>query len=82
MGLHDIKRYSGSLAIRAGADILTLQQHMNHANIATTLKHYCRPQTGDLVTKIKPPIPVDTPTPPSEPDKPILRIFDPDKLAM
>lgn len=57
VGLHDLKRYSGELALRAGATMLELQQHMDHADIKTTLEHYCRPQTRDLVNRITVPIP-------------------------
>ena len=55
--LHDLKRFAGILALRAGASPLELQQHMDHADLATTLKHYCRPQTTQLVQRIKVPIP-------------------------
>ncbi|MDR0328345.1 MAG: site-specific integrase [Planctomycetaceae bacterium] len=55
--LHDLKRFSGILALRAGATPLELQQHLDHANLSTTLKHYCRPQTAQLVQRIKIPIP-------------------------
>jgi integrase len=57
MGLHDIKRFSGELALRAGADVLQLQAHMDHTNIKTTLRHYCRPKTRNIVDKIVIPIP-------------------------
>lgn len=57
LGLHDLKRFSGELALRAGASVLELQQHMDHANIKTTLEHYVRPQTRDLVDRINVPIP-------------------------
>jgi integrase len=71
MGLHDIKRFSGELALRAGADVLLLQAHMDHANIKTTLNHYCRPKTRNLVNKIVVPIPntnqePEPPTPPTD----------------
>jgi len=59
VGLHDLKRFSGELALRAGATELELMQHMDHANISTTLKHYCRPKTTDLVTRMKVPIPME-----------------------
>jgi integrase len=55
--LHDLKRFSGELALRAGATPLELMQHMDHANITTTLKHYCRPTTTGLVKKLKVPLP-------------------------
>ncbi|MDR2116029.1 MAG: tyrosine-type recombinase/integrase [Planctomycetaceae bacterium] len=65
MGLHDLKRFSGDLAIRAGASDLELMQHMDHTNISTTLKHYCRPKTRNIVNKIVVPIPnTNTVTPP------------------
>ncbi|MDR2756852.1 MAG: site-specific integrase [Planctomycetaceae bacterium] len=70
MGLHDLKRFSGDLALRAGASDLELMQHMDHENISTSLKHYCRPKTRDLVNKITVPIPNTdnvTPLPPSPP---------------
>jgi integrase len=54
--LHDLKRYSGDLLIRAGATVLELQQHMDHANINTTLKHYARAQTKAVVSRMKVPI--------------------------
>lgn len=57
LGLHDLKRFAGELALRAGATVLELQQHMDHANIKTTLEHYVRPQTRDLVGRIQVPIP-------------------------
>jgi integrase len=57
--LHDLKRYSGELALRAGATVLELQTHMDHSNINTTLKHYCRPTTRKLVQKIVVPLPKD-----------------------
>ena len=65
LGLHDLKRFSGELALRAGATQLELMQHMDHANIATTLKHYCRPKTTKLVQKMKVPIPMEF-VPPEE----------------
>jgi integrase len=55
--MHDIKRFSGELVLRAGATPLELQQHMDHANIATTLLHYCRPQTTNLIRRIRVPLP-------------------------
>jgi integrase len=56
--LHNLKRFAGILALRAGASPLELQQHMDHASLETTLKHYCQPETADLVRKrIKVPIP-------------------------
>jgi integrase len=55
--LHDLKRFSGTLALRAGATVLELQEHMCHANISTTLLHYCRPQNRKLIEKIKIPLP-------------------------
>jgi len=55
--LHDLKRFSGELALRAGATPLELQQHMDHADIRTTLTHYCRPVTTALVCKFKYPMP-------------------------
>jgi integrase len=55
--LHDLKRYAGTLALQAGATPMELQQHLDHANLTTTLKHYCRPQTRELVQRIKVPIP-------------------------
>jgi integrase len=55
--LHDLKRFSGTLALRAGATVLELQDHMCHANISTTLLHYCRPQNRKLIEKIKIPLP-------------------------
>jgi hypothetical protein len=57
IGLHDLKRYSGELALRAGASVLELQQHMDHTRIETTLNHYCRPKTTALVGKIHVPLP-------------------------
>ncbi|MDR0611223.1 MAG: site-specific integrase [Planctomycetaceae bacterium] len=67
MGLHDIKRFSGELALLAGADVLQLQAHMDHEDINTTLKHYCRPKTQNMVNKIVVPIPKnETVTPPPE----------------
>jgi hypothetical protein len=73
MGLHDIKRFSGDWAIRAGTSDLELMEHMNHESLSTTLKHYCRPKTRNIVDKIVIPIPNQTiipcpPTPP-EPEK-------------
>jgi hypothetical protein len=70
MGLHDVKRFSGELALRAGADVLLLQAHMDHANIKTTLNHYCRPKTRNLVDKIVVPIPNQKikPSPPTPPE--------------
>ena len=55
--LHDLKRFSGELALRAGATPLELMQHMDHANLTTTLLHYCRPTTTGLIKKLKVPIP-------------------------
>jgi hypothetical protein len=55
--LHDLKRFSGELALRAGATPLELMQHMDHSSIKTTLKHYCRPTTTGLVKKLKVPLP-------------------------
>ena len=55
--LHDLKRFSGELALRAGATPLELQQHMDHASLTTTMKHYCRPQTRELLNRIVVPIP-------------------------
>ena len=55
--LHDLKRFSGELALRAGATPLELQQHMDHADLKTTLTHYCRPTTTTLVRKFKVPLP-------------------------
>jgi integrase len=55
--LHDLKRFSGELVLRAGATPLELQQHMDHANIATTLLYYCRPQTTNLIRRIRVPLP-------------------------
>jgi integrase len=76
MGLHDIKRFSGELALRAGADVLLLQAHMDHSNIKTTLNHYCRPKTQNMVNKIVVPIPKnETVTPPPLPPEP-----EPEKL--
>ena len=49
--------YDGELALRAGATPLELMQHMDHANIRTTLLHYCRPTTTGLIKKLKVPIP-------------------------
>jgi len=66
LGLHDLKRYSGELALRAGASVLELQQHMDHANIATTTRHYVRPQTTELVGRLKVPIPEIPPDPLAE----------------
>jgi len=54
--LHDLKRFSGELALRAGATPLELMQHMDHRNITTTMKHYVRPQTKELISRIKVPI--------------------------
>jgi integrase len=73
MGLHDLKRFSGDLAIRAGASDLELMAHMDHASLDITLKYYCRPKTRNLVNKIIVPIPdndqePEPPTPP-EPEK-------------
>lgn len=59
LGLHDLKRFSGELALRAGATVLELQQHMDHANIRTTMDHYCRPENRQLVDRIIVPIPDD-----------------------
>ena len=53
--LHDLKRFSGELALRAGATPMELQQHMDHADLRTTLEHYCRPTTTNLVNKFKVP---------------------------
>jgi hypothetical protein len=67
MGLHDTKRFSGTLALRAGASEMELMEHMDHNNISTTRKHYCRAQTRELVNKMVVPIPkteTDTPSPP------------------
>jgi hypothetical protein len=61
MGLHDVKRFSGELALRAGASDLELMEHMDHSNIKTTLNHYCRPKTRNLVDKIVVPIPDNDP---------------------
>jgi integrase len=55
--LHDLKRFAGELALRAGATPMELQQHLDHASLKTTLAHYCRPQTRELVQRIKVPIP-------------------------
>lgn len=55
--LHDLKRYSGELALRAGATPLELQEHMSHANLSTTLQHYTRPKIRELVNRIVVPIP-------------------------
>jgi integrase len=55
--LHDLKRFSGELALRAGAKPLELMQHMDHASLTTTMKHYCRPVTKELVKNMKVPIP-------------------------
>jgi integrase len=55
--LHDLKRFSGELALRAGASPLELQQHMDHSDIKTTLMHYCRPSTTELVRRFKVPLP-------------------------
>jgi integrase len=70
IGLHDLKRFSGELALRAGASELELMQHMDHANISTTLKHYCRPKTTDLVNRMKVPLPMEFEPPP--PEDPII----------
>jgi hypothetical protein len=59
--LHDLKRFSGELALRAGASPLELQQHMDHANLSTTLLHYCRPTTRKLIQNIKVPLPDQRP---------------------
>jgi integrase len=59
--LHDVKRFSGELALRAGATPLELMQHMDHSDIKTTLQHYCRPTTTALIRKLKVPLP-DRPT--------------------
>jgi hypothetical protein len=68
MGLHDIKRYSGDLAIRNGATELELMEHMDHEDISTTRNHYCRAKTRELVDKIVVPIPgTETVTPPPSP---------------
>ena len=55
--LHDLKRFSGELALRAGASPLELMQHMDHASLTTTMNHYCRPTTTRLLQKLKVPIP-------------------------
>jgi integrase len=55
--LHDLKRFSGELALRAGATPLELMQHMDHSSLTTTMKHYCRPTTAGLMKKLKVPIP-------------------------
>jgi hypothetical protein len=68
MGLHDVKRFSGELALRAGASDLELMEHMDHSNIKTTLNHYCRPKTRNLVNKIVVPIP-NQPCPPTPPNQ-------------
>jgi integrase len=68
IGLHDLKRYSGELALRAGATELELMRHMDHADIKTTLKHYCRPKTTELVNRMKVPLPLEfEPPPPLDP---------------
>jgi integrase len=71
MGLHDLKRFSGDLAIRAGASDLELMEHMDHASLDITLKHYCRPKTRNMVDKIVVPIPnqVINPCPPTSPNQ-------------
>ena len=55
--LHDLKRFSGELALRVGATPLELQQHMDPADFRTRLTHYCRPVTTALVHKFKVPLP-------------------------
>jgi integrase len=79
MGLHDLKRFSGDLAIRAGASDLELMQHMDHRDIQTTLKHYCRPKTRNLVNKIV--VPVTREKTDSEPLPPIELKYEQIKIA-
>jgi integrase len=61
--LHDIKRYSGILAMRAGADIMTLTEHMDHKDYNTTRRHYCRPETREIVEKMQKPFQLSPPPP-------------------
>jgi len=48
--LHDLKRYASQLALRSGANVATLREFCDHADISTTLKHYAR---GDVETLIQ-----------------------------
>jgi integrase len=73
VGLHDIKRYSALLAIRAGADELTLTQHMDHSDIGTTLRHYITPPTRKMVDNIE--LPSGIFSPPSFSSPQIFKIY-------
>jgi len=51
--LHDLKRYASQLAIRSGADVATLREFCDHADISTTLKHYARGNVEALIANLK-----------------------------
>jgi integrase len=51
--LHDLKRYASQLALRSGANVATLQEFCDHADITTTLKHYARGEVASLIPNLK-----------------------------
>jgi integrase len=55
--LHDLKRYSASKALEAGATPLELQQHLDHADIKTSTLFYTEAETAKLVRRLKIPFP-------------------------